>query len=315
MRFNFRPIFASRAGASATLFALAAPTMLGGVGFGTDSALIRVTQSQLQTAADAAALAGARSGTGDSVAPAVALAAANMPAAQFGTVLAASDVVTGTWAANSRTFTAGGAAPNAVQVTTRQAAANGNAHKLVFGRFVGLDTLDIAARAIAVGDSVSNTITTTSNCTKKTDLSLVYDGKPTRTNIVTYGEGVPTTYFESADHYPIIRIDNGYDGQAVITFTAYGKGNFTFTAPARGQYAVEVRLASIRNNTPTVPYSVTFNGLKSVPAPPSIGSSSTSVWTNSLRTLPVLPGKALCTDGTVAVTTETVRTIKGRLVS
>lgn len=90
-----RQLLRQRSGA--TMFALSVPALVGALAFAVDGGLMRVDRARLQSAADAAALAGAQvmatPGTVTSIAQS--MAAMNMPAAANGTVLASSDVRTG----------------------------------------------------------------------------------------------------------------------------------------------------------------------------------------------------------------------------
>ena len=82
-------------------------------------------RGQLQNTADAAALAAANDlpEADDVRATAVEYATKNMSVAEHGTVLAAADVVTGNWDADTRTFTPAGSPANAVRVVTRRSEA------------------------------------------------------------------------------------------------------------------------------------------------------------------------------------------------
>jgi Flp pilus assembly protein TadG len=122
-------------------------------------------RSELQNAADSAALAGARDLNGTSAVFGTAVqssrdygafhrannAAVNVPA---------SDVTLGHWDFNARTFTATQTpAPevNAVKVVTRRTAATGNAVTTFFAPFLGVTEQDVTATAIAVGGSPKST--------------------------------------------------------------------------------------------------------------------------------------------------------------
>ncbi len=300
---TMRRLWRSRAGTAATMVALASPAALAGVGFGIDSALMQVSRSQLQAAADAAALAGARGlGSGSAASQAIALAQANMPVALRGDVLAATDVVPGVWDDATGSFTASAASPNAVRTTTRLASANGNAHRLIFGQFLDMPTTDLSATAIAFARSVPS-------CAAEPYLSYVSNGQPTRTSIVTLGEGSPTTYLKDAEGHPIVRIDNGYDGQASITFQIAGHGNYSFTAPARGQYAVAV--TSITDSGPPESMTLVFSNVQSVPVNPGGYGGGTATWINRVRTISALPGTPICQGTAVAATTRAVARLVG----
>ena len=64
--------------------------------------------------------------------------------------LGTSDVVAGTWDTSARTFTAGGASPNAVKVSVHRTAYGGNAIPLVFAGTIGIPTCDVNVTSIAM---------------------------------------------------------------------------------------------------------------------------------------------------------------------
>ena len=78
---------------------------------------------------------------------------ANMPAAQYGTVVPAGNVVLGNWDSTVSTFTSlatsGGTSPNAVKVTGINSIANSNPVTLFFGGILGQPTKDLTTTAIA----------------------------------------------------------------------------------------------------------------------------------------------------------------------
>ena len=240
MRPDLRSLLRGRSGAAAAMFALLTPALLGALGFTIDNGLIRIDRTRLQGAADAAALAGAEvlANPTTVAATAQAMAGANMPAASYGTVLAGGDVTNGTWNAATRTFTpvSGIVTPTAVQVTTRRAAANGNAHTLLFGPFVGLNSIDLSASAVAV----SRTVETGCNPDYRYNFNNYI---PSSTKIVTQGESVQVngraTYLETTDGHPIVRLDNSFNGQATVVIKIQGAPGgdqvYTFHPPAQGQ--------------------------------------------------------------------------------
>ena len=69
----------------------------------------------------------------------------NMPSAQYGTVVTASNVVLGTWSGTA--FTAGGSNPTAVQVTGLNTSTNSNSVPLFLGSFFGRPSVDICTRS------------------------------------------------------------------------------------------------------------------------------------------------------------------------
>ena len=78
---------------------------------------------------------------------------ANMPAAQYGTVISAGNVVVGNWDSTTGAFTSltasGGTSPNAVRVTGINSTANSNSVALFFGGILGQPTKDLTTAAIA----------------------------------------------------------------------------------------------------------------------------------------------------------------------
>jgi Flp pilus assembly protein TadG len=147
-----RAASASRRGAIAVLSVFFMVMMLLFTALAVDFGYVMVLRTELQSAADSSALAAAAaysdsgSGVVDSIA--VAYATQNMP--NRGNVLKAEDVDLGTWDAKTKTFTAGGAAPNAVRVTTRAAESNANAVPYFFGRVFGYASSDVSATAVAL---------------------------------------------------------------------------------------------------------------------------------------------------------------------
>jgi hypothetical protein len=148
-----RVCFARNEGGAATVFSLLVVIiflMIGGISV--DYASGERMRSQLQSAADAAAAAAfiQRANHTAARARAIEVAALNAPVEVHGNVLLASDVVFGHWAMSPGVFRAGEAPMNAVRVTTRRAASNGNPLQSFLLRFVGYATLDVSAEAVVV---------------------------------------------------------------------------------------------------------------------------------------------------------------------
>jgi Flp pilus assembly protein TadG len=119
-----------------------------------DYGRVRVVKVELQSAADAAARAGAAGlHNGSAYSAAVDVAAQN-GADNRPVVLRAGgaepDVVLGHWDEDARQFVAGGTPVDAVQVTARRTAARSDAVPLTFGPLLGLHTSDVKATAVAV---------------------------------------------------------------------------------------------------------------------------------------------------------------------
>ena len=141
----------NRRGVIAVLAAILLIVMLGMVAFSVDLGYIGVVRTQLQAAADAAALAAAGSssqGAAGMVAAAQQFASANMAAGRP-IQLSASDVQFGTWDAATRTFNTTNQVATAVKVTVRTDDNNGGATGLFFGRLLGVNSVDQRASAVA----------------------------------------------------------------------------------------------------------------------------------------------------------------------
>jgi len=139
------------------------PVLVGFFSLAVDMANVLRTRNMLQVAAESAALAATSQlpDPSQSVSLAKTYAAANMPTATYGAVLATADVVLGKWPATCATYTncfsklpSGSDCTtfqcNSVQVTTRMTTANGNALQLAFAPMIGIKTFDVTATAIAV---------------------------------------------------------------------------------------------------------------------------------------------------------------------
>ena len=140
-----------RRGATLVLAALLMVLLLGMVAFAVDIGRIVLVRTQLQVAADSAALASA-SDLAESCTDGVAIAQQYAGAHVAGSAevqLDAADVVFGTWDFQNRTFSVSEPIFNAVQVTTRRDGASGGEVPLLFGRLLGTDRSAVSAEAIA----------------------------------------------------------------------------------------------------------------------------------------------------------------------
>ncbi len=295
----------------APMFALALPVLTAGIGFTVDSASIRLAQARLQVAADAAAAAAARrlDAGSNPATEAQRVVELNMPAESYGTVLASSDIVGGNWNNSTRVFTATNSNRNAVRITARQAAANGNAHELIFGSVFGFDSIDLAATATAL-------------CPTHPSLSLISSGTPSRIAVVTMGNPCSagsghasnlTCYWATPDGNPIVRVDNWNPGVTTITVRITSPtqfaGTFAFTAPGAGQFWVmvpNVRLTPALPNGSTT--NIVFRIQSSSPTVPAtrINTTGTATYNNRLNTSASLPGTALCAFSNVAAVSRIV---------
>lgn len=291
------------------MFALLLPALTASVGFAVDAALMRVAQTRLQVAADAAAAAASRQlQTAQSAqAEAARVAALNLPSTSHGSVVTANDVETGTWNNTSRVFTAGSSNFNAVRVTARYAAANGNAHRLVFGNVLGLPNVNLAASATAV-------------CPSNPSLSQISSNVPSRTAVVTMGQACTpgsglsgTCYWATPQGNPVVRVDNWNAGVTTITvrITSPSRfaGLFDFTAPGAGQFWVVVPGVQMNNAANGAPVeNIVFRIQSSSPAVPSnrINTSGTATYNNRFNSSATLPGSALCAFSSQAAASRLV---------
>ncbi len=137
----------------AVLAAMMLVILLGFIAFAVDIGYIGVVRTQLQAAADAAALAAAGS-SGESDAGRIQIAQqfadANMVSGRH-VQLNAGDVELGSWDADTKTFTplSSGQVGSAVKVTVRTSADSGGETALFFGRIFGLSSLAQQASAVA----------------------------------------------------------------------------------------------------------------------------------------------------------------------
>lgn len=122
-----RALINDQEGAVAVLAALALPALLGFGALAVDLGYARVVETQLQAAADAAALAASQKLPDTTAARTAALdlAAKNTPSG-YGTIIQSSDVSFGRYDPSTQVFTSGAANPNAVQVQTSRTVAKGN---------------------------------------------------------------------------------------------------------------------------------------------------------------------------------------------
>jgi uncharacterized membrane protein len=126
------------------------------VAFSLDWGYIVLTETELQTAADAGALAGARAlpmGPNSASAAAQIWAGKNSAAKSSVTLVNAEDIEIGAWNEATKTFailpSTSMTAPNAVKVTCRRVGSRGTGLKLFFAASFGTKAADVRATAIA----------------------------------------------------------------------------------------------------------------------------------------------------------------------
>ncbi len=149
--FAIRALLRDQRGNMATLFALMIGVLFAFSALAVDGGNLYVMKSKLQRTADAAALAAASQLPSESDAQAEALeyAIKNMPVAENGNTLVASDVDFGYWHPATRSFVSGGVPVNAVMVTTRRSAANSNPVGTYFAGLMGYDEVDVETTSVA----------------------------------------------------------------------------------------------------------------------------------------------------------------------
>ncbi len=136
----------------AILTALMMPVLCGVGALAVDTANVKVSQQQLQTAADAAALAAAQS-LGNLASARVAareVAASNMEAG-LSPVVVDGDIRFGKWDSANRQFTEVATGITAVQVTAVRSRARSNPVTTAFAGVLGFQFVDVSASAIAAG--------------------------------------------------------------------------------------------------------------------------------------------------------------------
>src|SRR5690625_1357141 len=140
-------------GAVALTVAIMSPVLIGMAALAVDIAYYRSVHSQLQTAADAAALAAVQrlDSETSAIAAAMDFAGRNVPA-NYGTVTVAENVELGIYDADTRLFTPSDGIwidVNAVRVTAERSPSHGNELKRFLGRILGDGAVTARASAVA----------------------------------------------------------------------------------------------------------------------------------------------------------------------
>jgi hypothetical protein len=153
------PSAARRRGMSMIYTVLSLAALLGFVSLGVDLARVQAAKTELRSAVDAAARAGAGGlATGVSAAQSNAqtIAASQTVDGSALTLDVTNDIEFGTWDLTARTFSvltgANRSNANAIRITGRRTAARNTAIPLVFAQVLGARTCDITARAIAYSE-------------------------------------------------------------------------------------------------------------------------------------------------------------------
>ena len=162
-------------GAVGIIFALLFVPFIVFAALAIDIGYVDSVKSQMQNTADAAALAAA--GSIDDVTTgqlrATDVAAQNMSASKYGTVLTSSDVQFGNWDTSTKTFTVTGVDPDAAKATVRMTAANGNAISLYFAQIININTVDVTLSAVAkaVGGGTACVLALSSSASNAVEVS------------------------------------------------------------------------------------------------------------------------------------------------
>lgn len=148
-----------RRGSITVLAAVFLVVVIAFMAFSIDYGYIVVTESELQNAADAGAMSGARAlndGREEAILAAKNWTGKNIAAGQS-VAVADEDVEIGRWDADAATFTVVPAnssdAPNAVRVTCRRTSGRGNPLNLFFAPVIGTDSANLTVSAIALRPS------------------------------------------------------------------------------------------------------------------------------------------------------------------
>jgi Flp pilus assembly protein TadG len=163
------------------------------LGLAVDLARTQAAKTELHRLADAAARAAvANLSTSTTAAKNAAVAVANKNPVDGGyiTLSTTTDILVGNWNTSTHTFTSGGTPTNAVQVFARRTTANGNPISLLFGKLIGVSTVDVWASSTAAlisANSGTYSVNGTSN--------LWLAGEPAGTTA-----SVPDTLYANAQH-------------------------------------------------------------------------------------------------------------------
>jgi Flp pilus assembly protein TadG len=144
----------ARRGNIIVLSAFLMTSMVGMLALSVDAGYTLVVKTQLQVAADSAAMAAASvmgSTTSDPVATAKTYAGYHTAGGKTVT-LQSSDIEYGTWDTTLRTFTPASTVGNAIRVTARRNSTTGG-NSLFFGRIFGMSTFSTQAQAVAMGNT------------------------------------------------------------------------------------------------------------------------------------------------------------------
>jgi Flp pilus assembly protein TadG len=205
----------SRRAAITVLAAVLMIVMLGFVAFGIDVGYMTVVKTQLQVAADSAAMAAAANmgGTQTNMVSAAQQYAGYHKAGGSTVGLTSSDIQYGIWDSNTRTFSSSSQMGNAIKVTARRDDTTGS-NKTFFGRIFGVNSFNISASAVALGNP--------------RDICFVVDLSGSMNDDTTTGYGSSPSYRSSG--YTSI-----YNAMMQQMYTDFGFGSYPGTVQTIGQ--------------------------------------------------------------------------------
>ncbi|MBB6228896.1 hypothetical protein FHS79_003090 [Polymorphobacter multimanifer] len=143
-------LFGAQQGAVAVIVAMMVPVLLGGLAVSIDVAVQRIVFNRMQSAADAAALAGVQTlaDGGNASTAAVSYVSRNLPA-DYGLATTAADVEVGSYASDTGFVPGAGLDANAVRVIARRTDQRGNPVPQYFSRILNVDQPSIIVQAVA----------------------------------------------------------------------------------------------------------------------------------------------------------------------
>ncbi len=183
-----------RRGVIVVLSAVLMVVLMAMIAFSVDIGYVAVTKTQLQSAADASALAACATlstATSDDNTPVVNKAkqfAAYHTVGGVGVNLQNTDIVFGTWDAGPRTFTPSNTISNAVRITARCDESTGG-NKFFFAPVLGSNSFSLQASAIAAGNPRDIVFVVDLSGSMNDDTEPAWATKPIATRLASEGYG------------------------------------------------------------------------------------------------------------------------------
>lgn len=162
-----RELLRDDSGTIAPLIMFSLPVFIGFLALSMDMGSLYFTKSQLQAVSDSVALAAATRFDDTVVGATLGLTYSekNMPAASYGTVMDADDLVYGTWNLSTSVFTAGATPFDAVRATANRTDDHGNSLSTFFAQFFNIQSFNVQANAVAIavlGEGLASCLTSLS---------------------------------------------------------------------------------------------------------------------------------------------------------